>query len=765
MKKLLTLISCILLLASCKYDDSDLWEKVDDLDKRLEALEQTVQTMNTTISSLRTVVEALEDGKVVMNIEQTEDGYALKMSDGSTITLYNGRNGADAPVIGVKQDTDGYYYWTRTVDGQTEWLLDEANNKVRASGKDGVGGVTPVIGVDDDGNWTVDYGEGPQLILGPNGEPVSALGEEGPAGDSFFSSVTDNDDSVVLTLSNGTVIKLPKLTDATIAFVEEGKASVYYGYSKSLDIEIDGIRSAMVTAPCGWEASINLSTKKVRVSAPWLDEADAEFSGYIGIIAVTDGGIPVTVVKEIKAGYEVSSPAEANTVMTEVIVPHLSAAAPFDVKFVVTEDVTTYTNINIPAAMTAATTPTLTIVAQAGSSAGYVGTGAYNCAYDGEVIVSVPEGMTVKTASVMIPEGSVTFTGKGIIDNVSTLDAGNLLHVGAGTTVNTIRCNNRLGGLINEGTIGTLNVSGFGAGKEFQLIDYGKIADINDPSGVAGQIHPRAVSNGSSKFISKVIEYRPAPGQYGLSSYSSLANANSIVGKYGSPVTLGMFGGYIVFQFDHSVINWNGTDFVVRGNAFATANEPGAVMVSFDANGNGLPDDEWFELKGDLYDAESTIADYEITYTKPADDASLITWSDNKGGSGTMTKGTSKWPALYTDITTLTFSGRKIEMPTMYELSCGYGYADTFTADYKTVINGDSDTASTNKFDIDRADSPKKLLAVDFIKIYNPVYQVDTKYPTFNEISTEIAGAVSVSLSRTPVSGSGVEGWEDGGSL
>ena len=763
MKKLLTLISCILLLASCKYDDSDLWEKVDDLDKRLEALEQTVQTMNTTISSLRTVVEALEDGKVVMNIEQTEDGYALKMSDGSTITLYNGRNGADAPVIGVKQDTDGYYYWTRTVDGQTEWLLDEANNKVRASGKDGVGGVTPVIGVDDDGNWTVDYGEGPQLILGPNGEPVSALGEEGPAGDSFFSSVTDNDDSVVLTLSNGTVIKLPKLTDATIAFVEEGKASVYYGYSKSLDIEIDGIRSAMVTAPCGWEASINLSTKKVRVSAPWL--ADAEFSGYIGIIAVTDGGIPVTVVKEIKAGYEVSSPAEANTVMTEVIVPHLSAAAPFDVKFVVTEDVTTYTNINIPAAMTAATTPTLTIVAQAGSSAGYVGTGAYNCAYDGEVIVSVPEGMTVKTASVMIPEGSVTFTGKGIIDNVSTLDAGNLLHVGAGTTVNTIRCNNRLGGLINEGTIGTLNVSGFGAGKEFQLIDYGKIADINDPSGVAEQIHPRAVSNGSSKFISKVIEYRPAPGQYGLSSYSSLANANSIVGKYGSPVTLGMFGGYIVFQFDHSVINWNGTDFVVRGNAFATANEPGAVMVSFDANGNGLPDDEWFELKGDLYDAESTIADYEITYTKPADAASLITWSDNKGGSGTMTKGTSKWPALYTDITTLTFSGRKIEMPTMYELSCGYGYADTFTADYKTVINGDSDTASTNKFDIDRADSPKKLLAVDFIKIYNPVYQVDTKYPTFNEISTEIAGAVSVSLSRTPVSGSGVEGWEDGGSL
>ena len=38
MKKLLTLISCILLLASCKYDDSDLWEKVDDPDKRLEAL-------------------------------------------------------------------------------------------------------------------------------------------------------------------------------------------------------------------------------------------------------------------------------------------------------------------------------------------------------------------------------------------------------------------------------------------------------------------------------------------------------------------------------------------------------------------------------------------------------------------------------------------------------------------------------------------------------------------------------------------------------
>ena len=79
-------------------------------------------------------------------------------------------------------------------------------------------------------------------------------------------------------------------------------------------------------------------------------------------------------------------------------------------------------------------------------------------------------------------------------------------------------------------------------------------------------------------------------------------------------------------------------------------------MVSVDQNGNGLPDDEWFELKGynhndfkgqpwysgsmidgyDMTNRHDTYMDYEITYFKPSatDKAAAILWEDNKGNTG-----------------------------------------------------------------------------------------------------------------------------------
>ena len=72
-------------------------------------------------------------------------------------------------------------------------------------------------------------------------------------------------------------------------------------------------------------------------------------------------------------------------------------------------------------------------------------------------------------------------------------------------------------------------------------------------------------------------------------------------------VSLGGWGGYITFGFDHPVENKDGYDLQILGNAFYMSgsteygsSEPGIVLVSRDENGNGLPDDKWFELKGSL---------------------------------------------------------------------------------------------------------------------------------------------------------------------
>ena len=37
-----------------------------------------------------------------------------------------------------------------------------------------------------------------------------------------------------------------------------------------------------------------------------------------------------------------------------------------------------------------------------------------------------------------------------------------------------------------------------------------------------------------------------------------------------------------------------------------------------DINGNGQPDDEWYELKGSETGIDGTIQDYEVTYYRPA---------------------------------------------------------------------------------------------------------------------------------------------------
>lgn len=220
MKKTFRLLSVLLLGAtvwSCSYDDSALWDKVNDLDGRVQTLETTVKGMNTSITSLKGIVEALDGGKVITKTESTADGYILTLSDGSTLTLKNGKDGKDAPVIGVKADTDGVYYWTITTDGKTEFLKDAEGSKLKVSG------TTPVMGVDSEGYWTVDTGNGVQRILS-DGKPVKAQGQDG---DSFIKSVTIIGKKVVFTLMDGGVLEM-ELSSMRILTFEDGAGSSYW---------------------------------------------------------------------------------------------------------------------------------------------------------------------------------------------------------------------------------------------------------------------------------------------------------------------------------------------------------------------------------------------------------------------------------------------------------------------------------------------------------------------------------------------------------
>lgn len=289
-----------------------------------------------------------------------------------------------------------------------------------------------------------------------------------------------------------------------------------------------------------------------------------------------------------------------------------------------------------------------------------------------------------------------------------------------------------------------------------------------------------AVHADNSPYISHVWEYRPAPGQFvnELPEYEEGDDANDmrlkaeelIADNNLGMITLGGWGGYVVFSFDHMIVNVpNAKDFVVLGNAFYdqqgyTLNgrhggscEPGIVMVSYDANGNGKPDDEWYELAGSDYANPQTIHDYTVTYFRPEDthtptpslvnssltDTTYIAWQDNKGNEGYMNKLTyhkqpyfPKWIEEYQ----LQFSGSRLPDNYVDESGNGsyyvlyaylYGYADDHP-------NGSQEAQLDINWAVDKNGNAVSLPGIHFVKVYTAVHQ---QCGWMGETSTEIIGA------------------------
>ena len=260
MKKLLTLfaIALVVVVSSCsKFDDTPIWDKLNDHENRITALEELCKQMNTNIEALQTIVEALEKRDYITNVSPVRKegeviGYTISFAESDTITIYHGENGKDGyiPHIGVMKDTDGIYYWT--VDG--EWLLDDNGNKIKAIGIDGTHSITPQLKIEN-GYWFVSYDNGSTWIelgkaTGEDGVDGSD-GEDGSVGedgDSIFSGVTQDDEYVYFNLADGTMITLPKHDKENIQFEDlQVKAICCKKWDTNNDGELSYAEAAVVS--------------------------------------------------------------------------------------------------------------------------------------------------------------------------------------------------------------------------------------------------------------------------------------------------------------------------------------------------------------------------------------------------------------------------------------------------------------------------------------------------------------------------------------
>lgn len=281
-----------------------------------------------------------------------------------------------------------------------------------------------------------------------------------------------------------------------------------------------------------------------------------------------------------------------------------------------------------------------------------------------------------------------------------------------------------------------------------------------------------------SPYIARVLEYKPAPGQFvnnmpiyetGMTEAevldevaANIAGASTGDARPGM-ITLGAYGGYVTFAFDHPVVNVRGEyDFKIYGNAIAAADheeggsaEPGIVMVSVDTNGNGQPDDEWFELAGSEYASPDTRRGYTITYYRPAtdhvavpdpDDMSIIdrqyirwTSNDPDAPEGWITRNAmnarnSYWPE-WDSRETMTFSGSRLKANAMFEDGMyilpffDWGYADNRPNDSDPGFNIDNAVdADGKKVSLDK---------IDYVRVYTAQNQ---SCGMLGETSTEITG-------------------------
>ena len=175
-----------------------------------EALQRLCNETNTNLSALQTIVTALQNNDYITSVDPlTENGkvvgYTIKFAKSNPIVIYNGKDGADGntPVIGVKKDTDGIYYWTLdgefiVVDGQKIKAQGTDGN----NGTDGSDGVTPKLEIRE-GYWWISYDNGTNWTqLG------KATGEDGKDADSI--KITQDENNVYFELADGTVITISK---------------------------------------------------------------------------------------------------------------------------------------------------------------------------------------------------------------------------------------------------------------------------------------------------------------------------------------------------------------------------------------------------------------------------------------------------------------------------------------------------------------------------------------------------------------------------
>ncbi|ANQ52781.2 InlB B-repeat-containing protein [Flammeovirga sp. MY04] len=273
------------------------------------------------------------------------------------------------------------------------------------------------------------------------------------------------------------------------------------------------------------------------------------------------------------------------------------------------------------------------------------------------------------------------------------------------------------------------------------------------------------VNPDATPFITEVLDFSPAPGQF-VNYVDKEPSMENIIGNSHQFISLGTFGGSVTFKFDHSIMNNDGNDLAIYGNSFTgpygDSCEPGIVMVCQDLNGNGIADEDepWYQLKGSEYDKPETKHNFKITYYKPEEGENEYEIKYVSEYAGKTEEGVLDFKPVepfhqhamfpnssyYTE-GQITFEGTCLasnltEEDGIYSNNAyDWGYADNKGYEQEGVLQ------AADVFDLDNAvdmeGNKVNLVAVDFVKVYTATTDMAG---WLGERSTEIVKAADISL-------------------
>lgn len=265
--------------------------------------------------------------RFISDVQPGEDGgYVITLvtaaGETSTITISDGKDGTSS-VIGVKQDSDGVYYWTLNGD----FILD--NGK-----KLPVSGVTPEFKIENS-HWWVSY---------DNGATWTDCGQAQTDQNLFKSVATSEDGKLVyLTLADGTVLTFELYVQFGIAF-DTASATIRVGETAEIPFTLTGADAKtdiQALADGAWKAEVKRTGNEggtIAVTAPGnsstgkvivlVSDGDAKtlmrtltfVSGVLNVSTsskeATAAGGPVTVEVETDLDYTVAIPEAAKAWIT-----------------------------------------------------------------------------------------------------------------------------------------------------------------------------------------------------------------------------------------------------------------------------------------------------------------------------------------------------------------------------------------------------------------------------------------------------------------